>query len=161
MIHLREYQESDQTKLISLIEKLQEHVASLDPIERVRKMPGYGQNTFNNATEFVKSRQGKIFVAEHDNKIVGYITGFINKQSQENLLEVIPTQLGIVVDLFVVDTHRSKSIGTLLMERMQEYFKQQGCDSVWVTVFVPNLLAHSFYKKLGFIDRELGMLKKI
>jgi hypothetical protein len=44
---------------------------------------------------------------------------------------------------------------------MENYLKAQGCDTVWLDVFAANTQAHSVYLKNGYVDREIGMLKKI
>lgn len=40
-------------------------------------------------------------------------------------------------------------------------YKDQKCDYVWVEVFVPNIKTHELYKKMGYQDRDIDMIKKI
>jgi ribosomal protein S18 acetylase RimI-like enzyme len=159
---IREYQESDREILQTLIEKLMDYVVSVDPIKRIRRMPGYGPHYLKKTLKKYHHNQGKIYLVEYEENIIGYIFGFVaDKQSKVNLLEVIPTQLGIIDDLYIDEKYRSKGIGTFLMDKMEKYLKDQGCDSLWLEVFAPNVNAHKYYRKLGFMDREIGMLKKI
>ena len=48
-----------------------------------------------------------------------------------------------------------------MLQMMEKYFKEKGCNSMWISVFAPNENAHNMYKKFGFVDREIGMLKQI
>lgn len=160
-VRLRNFQSKDKEKVISLIESMQKYAAALDPIKRVRCMPGYGLHTFKEMEESFDKNNGKCFVAERDNRVIGYIWGLIAKQSKENLLTVIPTKLGVIKDFFIEETNRNQHIGTSLLKRMEDYFKKTGCDSIFLDVFVPNKNAYEFYKRKGYIDRELEMLKNI
>lgn len=47
----------------------------------------------------------------------------------------------------------------MLMEKVEDYFRQAGCDINRVEVFVPNEDAHSFYKELNYHDRDIDMFK--
>lgn len=158
---IREYQDSDKELLKKLIEKLMDFVVATDPIKRIRRMEGFGPSTLKKLLRKIDENSGKIYFAEVDGRVVGYVAGFVGTQSKENLLEVIPAKVGYIEDLFVEDKYRGKNIGTLLMEKMEEYLKSQGCDSLWLEVFAPNKKAYEYYKKLGFMDREIGMLKKL
>ncbi len=41
----------------------------------------------------------------------------------------------------------------------ESYFKSKNCDVVRVDVFSPNTLAHEFYRKFGYCDRIVDMIK--
>jgi len=138
-----------------------DYIVSTDPIKRVRREPGYGGVALKKLLGKIKENNGKIYFAEIDTKIVGYIAGYVGKQSEEKLLEVIPSKTGYIEDLYVDQDFRGKKVGTALMQKIEEYFKNLECDSLWIEVFAPNQKAHSYYKKLGFADREFGMHKKL
>jgi ribosomal protein S18 acetylase RimI-like enzyme len=160
-ITLREYHEGDAELVKGFIQSLHHYVMTLDPIKRIRMENGFVENEFSNFISDLKNYEGKCFIAECDGKEVGFIFGLISKQSQENLLEVIPTRLGVIKDLYIEDEYRSKNIGTQLMQTMELYFIEKGCDSIWINVFAPNIHAHEFYKNHGYSDREIGLLKKL
>jgi len=160
-IIIREYQDSDKELLKTTIESLMDYVVSTDPIKRIRRMPGYGDVELERTLEKIKKNKGKIYFAESDSKVVGYASCFITTQSKDNLLEVIPTKLGQLEDLYVEKQYRKKGIGKLLINKVEEYLRKQGCDSIWVEVFASNNKAYEYYKKSEFIDREIGMLKRL
>jgi len=47
------------------------------------------------------------------------------------------------------------------MDKMEAYFKNSGCEYVYLDVFWPNTWAIDFYRKLGYQDRMLTMIKPI
>ncbi|MBI4008700.1 GNAT family N-acetyltransferase [Candidatus Roizmanbacteria bacterium] len=143
---LRNYHPKDKEKVISLIESMQKYAASLDPIKRVRCMPGYGKHTYKEMEESFIKNNGKCFVAELDSHIVGYIWGLIAKQTPQNLLSVIPSKYGVIKDFFVDEKYRNRQIGSLLIKKLESYFKESSCDSVFLQVFAPNKNAYEFYK---------------
>jgi ribosomal protein S18 acetylase RimI-like enzyme len=160
-VNIREYTAQDKTFLLEVVNKLHDFVVDLDPIKRLRKMPGYAEQELHELLTTIKKQQGKIFIAEIDDKQVGVIAGFITRQSKINLLSVVPTKLGVISDVYVDETVRGKRIGAQLIEMMEVYLKEEGCDSLWIDIVAFNTKAHAFYKKHGYSDREIGLLKKI
>ena len=69
--------------------------------------------------------------------------------------------MGEVLELFVEEKYRGQGIGTKMLAMMEDYFKEKNCDSMWISVFAPNNTAHELYKKFGFTNRDIGMLKNI
>ena len=157
----RDYKEEDKQTLFDLIKKLGKFAQSLDSLQRVKNLPGFFEISLKETLENVEKYQGKIWFAEEEGKIVGYIIGANWTQSEMNKLEIGPHTLGEVVDLFIEEDYRRQGIGTKMLQMMEDYFKEKGCDSMWVQVFAPNEKAHNTYKKFGFIDREIGMLKQL
>ena len=71
---------------------------------------------------------------------------------------------GLLFLIFRNDLYRHGStilIGSCTMALIVTLIKERKCDSVWISVFSPNTSALSCYKKFGFIEREVGMLKMI
>jgi len=144
-----------------LIEELQDYLVQIDPMKRLRRLPGYGENYINDLLKKIKKRGGAIFIAEVENIPLGFVAGVLNVQSKDELLGCVPTKSGRVLELIVSEKQRGKNVGKTLMSKIEEYFQQQGCDIIQVEVFEPNILAHNFYKKLGYYGRVTDMIKKI
>jgi ribosomal protein S18 acetylase RimI-like enzyme len=47
------------------------------------------------------------------------------------------------------------------MHAAEQYLMQHGCDVLRVEVFVPNQGAHAFYRKLGYQDMDIDMVKVV
>jgi len=157
----REYKDKDRALLLNLTNKLEEFSKSLDPIHRVQNLPGFTEISLKETLGNVEKYQGKIWIAEDEGKVIGYVIGVIWKQSEKNKLEIGPHKLGEVLKIYLDEEYRRKGIGKTMLQMMEKYFKEKGCNSMWISVFAPNENAHNMYKKFGFVDREIGMLKQI
>ncbi|EKE00167.1 MAG: Acetyltransferase [uncultured bacterium] len=161
-VKYRDFEIKDKETIINLIDELQKFASNLDPIKRATWKPGFGEYVYKEMVESFEKYNGKCVVAVVDNTLVGYLWGLIPAtQSPESLLSVIPSKLGVLKDAYINEKYRGQHIGSTLIEKMETYFKEQGCDAVWLQVFVPNKSAYNLYKKLGYLERDLEMLKNI
>lgn len=161
-INIRVYLDEDLPFVKESFEKLHDHVISIDPIKRIRKMPGYADVFFAKFLKNIKNNQGTIYIVEFEGKSMGYIAGFIaDKQSEEHLLEVIPSQLGIISNVYLEPELRGKKIGKKMMKAMEEYLMSKNCDAIWIDTNGFNSRALQLYKSMGFSEREIGLMKKI
>lgn len=68
----------------------------------------------------------------------------------------------IEVDNFVVDeAYRSKGVGQLLLNWMEQEGLAQGCETMLLDAYVENFKAHRFYYRNGFIARGFHYLKPL
>ena len=94
-----------------------------------------------------------IFVAEEDEKIVGFITGEILHKE-----EWYTVQLGTINNLYVLEDYRHKGIGKQLMQTMMNSFREKGIETFELYAFSNNVDALKFYEKLGFKKYNVQML---
>jgi ribosomal protein S18 acetylase RimI-like enzyme len=160
-VKVREYQKSDRTAFVELMNELLDYIASVDNRKRLRRMPEFGKTHTRRLIRRVAKENGMICVAESDSKPIGVVVGTIVKQSKEDKLEHIPSKFGEVLELVVTAKYRGKGVGTMLMNKLEEYFKERGCDIMGVGVFALNKNAHRLYYKLGYEDRSYYMTKEI
>lgn len=160
MISIKKYSPKDKETLFVLIEELQDYLVQIDPLKRLRRLPGYNKKYIENLLQKIKKQKGAIFLAKDENIPLGFIAGVVEKQDKDELLGCVPSRPGRILELIVSDKYRGKNVGSLLMERVEEYFHDEGCTVLLVEVFEPNNLAHNFYKKLGYTDRSIDMIKK-
>jgi ribosomal protein S18 acetylase RimI-like enzyme len=158
---IREYCGSDRTALVRLFEELQDCLVSIDDLKRLRRAPEYSESYTERALQNVAKNNGMIYVAESEGRVVGLVVGIIHEQTKEELLELIPYKRGVVLELIVENEFREKGIGKLLMEKMEGYFKQNGCSAAMVEVFFPNKNALRLYRKLGYSERDVWMTKNL
>lgn len=153
------YNESNFKDLEECMEKLQDFLVNIDSLKRLRRLPAYGKNYTKNLVKKIFKKDGLIILAYNKEEIVGCIAGIIEKQSKDNLLECIPTKQGRVLELFVFDGYRGLKFGKKLMQKLEDYFKKNKCDTIRVEVFEPNKNTHQFYQKLDYHDRVIDMIK--
>lgn len=143
------------------MEELQDFLVSVDDLKRGRRMPEYGESYTERTLQNVSKSNGVFYVAEAEGRIVGLVVGIMPEQTEEQLLEQVPLKRGVVLELVVEDRFRGKGVGTMLMERMEGYFKQNCCSVSGVDVFFPNKNAYRLYRKLGYRERDIWMTRKL
>ncbi len=161
VIMIRNYEEKDKETLVSFMDKLQDYIISIDPLHRLRRGKDYGGAYTARLLSRIKLEKGIIFFAEENKLPIGVIVGIIEKQKKEDLLGCIPTKTGRIQELFVEQQYRSKGVGKLLMETLEDYFKKKKCTIIKVEIFAPNNKAHQFYGHYGFENRIVDMIKVI
>ena len=94
-------------------------------------------------------------VAKVNNEIVGLATVIINYDIVEQLKPFLT-----VWNFGVKEELRRNKIGTKMFEYIYKFAKQNNCDFISLIVERDNIVAQSFYEKLGYI-KEIGYVKLI
>ena len=115
----------------------------------------------NKIIGYTKNHGGTIYVAIYNSNLVGFIGIGLNKQSYEDALEDIPMTIGYINAVFVTKSHRGSGIGQKLLNKAEQYFISKKCSHVALDVYDYNALAHEFYNKSGYIDRNIEMIKTL
>lgn len=158
-IVIRKFQQEEAPFLESLMKEFGDYISSIDPLKRVYHKQGGAKFFLDKMIKETSDNNGKVFVALNENKIVGFIGGYVKPQLEEELMETIKAIPGYVSELFVQDKFRGRGIGLDLMNKIEKYFISQGCDIIRTVVFSPNKSARSLYKKLGFHERDISLVK--
>jgi len=162
MIKIRILRNSDEKQLLKLaIDFFKKNQRGEIVSKKLLPLIQY-KNYENHVKEDVKkymsldSRKAVIFVAEKDEKLIGYIYGRIQLKPK-----MILGRIGIVEDWFVIKDYRGKGVGEMLWDRLIEWFKKKKCNRLELDVFPTNKHALNIYHKLGFIDKLIVMTKKL
>ena len=162
MAAIRPYTETDHAGLLRLIRELQDHISSLDPLRRLKSGNGFDVEAYmTNTMEKVRKERGCILVADDGNGIIGCVIGIIPSPSPEQSLESPPILEGVILELIVARKHRGSGVGSMLMEAMEQYYREEGAEYSRVSCFAPNEDAHRFYGACGYGDRNIEMLKSL
>ncbi|WP_332645328.1 GNAT family N-acetyltransferase [Lysinibacillus sp. 54212] len=93
--------------------------------------------------EMLKSKvKSAIFVAQHDDEVVGYLIVQGDQPSR------IAHRAYIVIG--IVSSFRGKGIGKALFQHAEEWAKGQGIHRLELTVIKHNEAAFNLYKKMGY-----------
>lgn len=158
-ISLREYEETDRARVTRLFDDFQDYLVALDPLHRLRHLPGCGAQFLEETLKEVREQRGVFFVALGADDVVGFIVGIL--QERKNRLDVIDSLGGRITELYVDTAYRGQGIGTRLMQHIEAHFQAMGCDVVQVEVFAPNLPARRLYEKFGYAHRDIDSMKKL
>lgn len=106
-------------------------------------------------------RNGKCYLAIDNDVVVGLIMGCLRCYDEYDYLDYKCPKCGEVTELVVSKKVRSSGIGTLLINRIEKYFKSIGCEYISIEVFAYNKMGINFYEKHGYHTRGLIDIKKI
>lgn len=101
----------------------------------------------------------KIFVAELDDKIVGFLT--LQMRHNRRQYGNVADSDGHIDCLAVDEKYRHMGIGTKLMIALEDYLKSQGIFEMRLTVSVHNPAAIKCYEKIGMKPYLYSMRKEL
>ena len=127
--------------------ELQKYFSKIDqthesqPYKDINDAHRYMQKMIDDA----KNMDGKIFVAEEKDQIIGFI----------------PSKEGWAGLLFVKPEYRGSGTGQQLLNEMKNYFISKNCTSIRLLVLSDNKHAIAVYEKNGFMRHDLEMILKL
>ena len=156
-----EYNEKYLEDVKDLLVELEEYILSIDKDNLDQLHPEYRDKMAILDLEEVNKHNGKCYLAIENDKAVGLIMGCIIEYDEYDYLDYTCPKEGEITELVVSKKLRSSGIGKKLMEKMEEYFKDMGCEYISVDVFAYNGRGINFYKREGYHTRMEIMMKKI
>ena len=144
-ILIRQAEALDLPVLLALWRDLQDINASYDPRLALNDHAadwflGYLQGNLDNPNM-------AIFVAEHENAVVGYTFGQVMQR---------PTlksgDCGYIADVCVRDGWRRQGTGRQLHDHIRAWFLAQGITAIEVQVVRANPASQAFWRKMGYND---------
>jgi ribosomal protein S18 acetylase RimI-like enzyme len=164
-LSIREYQKKDFEHIVDLMTMLQSYFKEIDisgekiEFENRESAEEYVQKALKDDD----AMDGKLFVAESEGKITGFIQGVIIKHNKDVMFKLTHRKRkdGWIGLLFVNPDARGKGVAQLLISTIREYFKNNGCVSMRLKVDSNNKLALNVYNKYGFKPGDLEMATKI
>lgn len=158
---IREMETTDLNDLIEMQFELQKYFSEIDktrdslPYKSIKDARRYMQKMIDDAN----TMDGKIFVAEEKDQIIGFIQGVIieHKKGADTFYDLThnPSKEGWVGLLFVKPEYRGGGTGQQLLDEMKKYFISKNCTSIRLLVLSDNKHAVAVYEKNGFIRHDL------
>jgi len=155
---IRDYEPArHRDQLRSCVVELQEFERGLEPA-----LP-QGEEMADAYLAFLLERcsraSGRIFVAEVDHTVVGFV-GVLAKFPPEEPDED-PTPYAYISDLVVLATYRRRGIGRALLERAEAFARSSGASVLRVGVLAKNQVAGNLYRGMGFTDYQVQLIKRV
>ncbi len=160
-MNIIEYEDKYLEDVRDLLVELEEYILSIDEDHLDQLHPEYREKMALLDLEEVKNYNGKCYLAIDNNKAIGLIMGTIPEYDEYDYLDYKCPKRGEITELVVSSKVRSKGIGQLLIDKLEEYFKSVGCEYVIVDVFGYNDNALKFYFKKDYHARMLTCIKKL
>lgn len=156
-----EYEEKYIEDVKELLVELEEYILTIDEDHLDQLHEDYRDKMAKLDLEEVKNKNGKCFLAIENNKAVGLIMGVIKEYEPYDYLDYRCPKAGKVTELIVSKSNRVKGLGRKLMNEMEKFFQESGCEYVVIDVFAYNKNAIQFYNKEGYHNRMHTVIKKI
>jgi GNAT superfamily N-acetyltransferase len=106
-------------------------------------------------TRMLADPLARLFIAEEGGTIVGFAAVSVVPLIQSD------GALGRISAVAVADGARGQGLGKLLIDRVEEYALEHGCDRLEVTSNAAPEEANDFYGQLGFEQRAHRLVKKV
>ena len=156
-----EYNDKYLEDVKDLLVELEEYIVSIDIDNLDRLHPDYRDKMAVLDLEEVKNYNGKCYLAVENEKVIGLIMGCIPDYDENDYLDYKCPKRGEITELIVSGKVRSKGVGQLLINKIEDYFKSVGCEYILVDIFAYNEIGNNFYKKNGYRPRMYTSIKKI
>ncbi len=118
-----EYEDKYLDDVKDLLVELEEYIVSIDKDNLDQVHPEYREKMAIIDLEEVKNNNGKCYIAVEDDKAIGLIMGCIFPYDEYDYLDYKCPKRGEITELIVSKNARSKGIGNMLMNKMEDYFK--------------------------------------
>lgn len=149
-MNIIEYSDTYAEAVKDLLVELQAYLVNLDKRGVVVLKDNYREGYFGYVMEEVQKHNGKIFLAQLHDEIVGLVVCKIFQGGGESEYTTTCQNVGFISDLVVSESLRGKRIGRWLLRQANDYFRENDCVYTQLEIFAPNVEAFALYKKLGF-----------
>lgn len=155
-----EYLDIYEEDVKDLLVELQEYIVSIDKEGYNIITSEYRDKYFKKTIDEVYKNNGKIYLAKEENKILGIIIGIINNEETDSYDFRCPKR-GRIMEFIVSKKCRGKGIGSALLDKIENYFKNLDCKAILLDAFSYNENAKVIYESKGYKDRLEEMIKII
>lgn len=156
-----EYDSIYDEQIKDLLVDLQNYLIDIDDWHTQILPNNYRDDYFEMDLELINKQDGKIFLAIENDKIIGLVLGVVNLNDEIDKLTNDCAKTGNVLELIVKNSSRGQGIGKLLLNKIENYFKNINCKRINIEVFGPNKSALNFYLKNDYTIRDYIVSKKI
>jgi len=161
IIKIRPFNDNDLETVIHLVDDFQNYISATDkksnctPFQSQKEAEIYLRQLLDDVTR----QEGRFFVAEDNDQIVGFIQGIIDRHTDDtlHLLSHKPGAHGWIGELYVRQEYRGQGIAKSLIDKIREHFSSNGCVSMRLSVLADNVTARQVYEKIGFETRDLEL----
>lgn len=152
-IHLRPFTSSDTNFIESLVPRFSEF--DLPAWRQKDEIDGANLASLKKAME--KPEPGAtIFIAEDETE---KRAGFVHLQTQTDYFN--GEKVAYISDIAVDTAFEGQGIGRILLDKAEEWAREQGCSLLTLYVFSNNSRARKVYEKLGFKEEVTKYVKPL
>jgi ribosomal protein S18 acetylase RimI-like enzyme len=151
-ILIREIKDSDVTAVARLWFELSKLHEDFTPYYKIRSD---SESVLIEHVRDVRKRGCVILVAESDGVISGFVSGYVIRRNPHLDVGIV----GKVDNFYVSEKYRRNGIGSKLLTTLIETFRKQGVVHFEISCDLQNPDALRLYRKLGFVDQKILLIK--
>lgn len=144
----------DEPAILSFIWGLQKFENAFEPNRRLD--PGFAAEHWADV-QAQAQRRGALFVAEHDNRPVGW--ALVVEEAGDLFVKESERRYGFIAELFVEDAARGQGHGRALIAACEDWTRARGMAVLIIGVLTGNGKAAAVYQRDGFAPYNLFMRK--
>lgn len=156
-----EYEDKYLEDVRDLLVELEEYIVSIDEDNLDIVSAAYREKMALVDLEKIKNNNGKCYLYIDNKNVVGIIMGIIPKYDKNDYLDYKCPKKGEVTELIIKKEYRNHNIGKILLNKMEEYFRENKCEYSFIDVFAYNKSGINFYDKNGYHSRMIIDIKKL
>ena len=156
-----EYEDKYLEDVRDLLVELEEYIVSIDEDNLDIVSADYREKMALVDLEKIKNNNGKCYLYIDNKNVVGLIMGIIPKYDENDYLDYKCPKKGEVTELIIKKEYRNNNIGKILLNKMEEYFRENKCEYSFIDVFAYNKSGINFYDKNGYHSRMIIDIKKL
>lgn len=118
-----------------------------------------GEEFLPELVERATTKQGRIFVAEDGNALLGWAVCYV--EQEETYVKPEERPYGLVAELFVVEAARGRHVGRSLLKSCEDHFRTLGLKFVHIGALSPNTRAVNAYCAAGYASHAVNLRKLI
>lgn len=154
MIEIRKHEWADFDSLKKLFLEMQIHEQQFDA-DRAQPTDALADKYISQLLKDVEERQGIILVAVDSSSVCGFAAGY----AEEDLAN--QHHFFLIAELVVSAAYRGQGIGSNLVRSMENVARARGFKRAGIGVLVGNDRVHALYKRLGFRDYAIELMKEL
>jgi ribosomal protein S18 acetylase RimI-like enzyme len=156
-VTVRTYRSEDQDRVKQCIIELQNFERDLEA-DRVEGEEVVERN-FQELQEAHDQNTGRIFVAEVEEEVVGFVN--VRFEHENQMYHSSLVDYAYISDIVVLQAYRGRGIGTMLLQQAEDFARQQGGAVLKIEVLARNQQAADVYQHAGFRPYEIVLLKHL
>lgn len=161
MIEVLEYNNEYKEEVKNLLVELQDYHVKIDEQKIMTNVDNYREEYFNLMYNLVKEKEGKIFLALVNSKVVGLTACVVDDLPFGHKYVSACPKRGRILKLIIKENERGQNIGSTLLAKAENYLKSIDCKYIDIDVFGTNKTGLEFYEKKGYIIRTYKIIKEI
>ncbi len=154
---IREYQSSDSLALKQCVIELQDSLREMDA--RILGGHSIADRYIAHMATRCREEAGKIFVAQMEDDIVGFVIVLSSVKSKE--VDEEEYEYAYVSDLVVLVNYRKRGVGRALLKAAESYAANKGARLIRIDVLGKNQAARRLYETCEYQERQVTFEKDL